>query len=223
MGKTLILNARIITAQKVLPNYCVEITDGKISRIFPCDQLDSWEKDTEIFDSNGAYLSAGLVDMHIHGFAGYGPELNTPQALLKMSELLAQQGVTAFCPTLYCNRPQEMLRTVENTVEAFGQEKGAHLLGYHLEGPFISPQKPGVMKPQDISPIDIPALEKIYHAASGHIANITAAPELPNISSLVDFCREKNILLQAGPEALCEDQLISPLFLSQFQPYTSSV
>lgn len=196
--RTLLLNARLITQGKVLPDYCLEMTDGQISAVFPCEELESLEKDVTVIDAHGAYLAAGMIDMHIHGMAGFGPELGTEEALLEMSLELAKQGVTAFCPTLYCGKPEDMLGIISNTVGAFGKEKGAHIIGYHLEGPFISPQKPGVMKPQDIAPIDLKILEKLYQAAHGHIANMTAAPELPNIAELAAFCQERHILLQSG-------------------------
>lgn len=198
MKRQLILNARVITKGKVLPDHCIEITDGKITQILPCSQVQDLEKEVEIFDACGAYAAPGMIDLHIHGFAGFGPELGTKQALLDMSLALAQEGVTAFCPTLYCGKPEDMLRLVKNTIGAFGQEKGAHILGYHLEGPFISPQKPGVMKPQDIAPVDLNVLQELYNAAQGRIANMTAAPELPNITALAEWCKERNIVLQSG-------------------------
>lgn len=206
--KRLILNARVITQNAVLPDHCIETQDGRITSVLPCAQVQDLEKDTEIFDACGAYAAPGFIDMHIHGFAGYGPELGTQEALLKMSEELAKYGVSAFCPTLYCGKVPDMLRTVQNTVGAFGQEKGARLLGYHLEGPFISPQKPGVMKPDDIAPIDLDALDKLYQAAHGHIANMTAAPELPNIEALAQFCQERHILLQSGHTNATYDEFL---------------
>ncbi len=198
MTHRLIINARVITAEKVLPDHCIEIQEGRIASIFPCQRLQSLEKGVEICDADDAYASAGLIDLHIHGFAGFGPELACEEALLDMSLQLAKNGVTGFCPTLYCGPIAQMRRIIEQTVGAFGREQGARLLGYHLEGPFISPRKPGVMKPQDIAPIDIPALESLWNASKGRIKLMTAAPELPGIEQLVAFCQEKNILLQAG-------------------------
>ncbi len=198
MDKELILNARLITPDGVLPDYCIEIQDRKIAALFPNTKLQTLPANTKILDAQDAYAAPGLIDLHIHGFGGFGPELSTEKALLQLSETLVQAGVTAFCPTLYCAQPDKMLRVIENTVGAFGKEKGAHLLGYHLEGPFISPLKPGVMKPQDIAPIDISVLEKLYTAAHGHITNITIAPELPGIETVIQFAKEHHILLQAG-------------------------
>ncbi len=207
--KKLILNARIITTDKVLPDYCLEIINGKISSIFPSTQLQGLEKDVEVFDACGAYVAPGMIDTHIHGVSGFGPELATEDSLLDMSLQLAQQGVSAFCPTLYCGKPDSMLHIVSNTVGAFGKEKGAHIVGYHLEGPFISPQKPGVMKPQDIAPIDLQALDRLYQAAKGHVANMTIAPELPNIDELAAFCRQRHILLQAGHTNATYEQFLN--------------
>ena len=198
MTHTIILNARLITPDGILPDYCLEIQEGKITALFPNDKLQDLPREAEIIDAQGAYAAPGLIDMHIHGFAGFGPERATEHDLLEMSAQLAKAGVSAFCPTLYCAQPADMLRIIENTVGAFGKEKGAHLIGYHLEGPFISPRKPGVMKPQDIAPINLPVLEKLYQAADGHITNMTIAPELPGIEQVVQFAQEHAILLQAG-------------------------
>lgn len=197
MKRIQIRNVRLITKDQVLPQYGLDLQEGKITAVFSCAERPA-SQDAEIFDAQGAYAAPGLMDLHIHGFGGYGPELASENALLRMSEELAANGVTAFCPTLYCGKPEDMLRIIQSTVGAFGQEKGAHILGYHLEGPFISPKKPGVMKPQDIAPVNLEVLQRLCQAAKGHIAVMTAAPELPGIEELVSFCREHGILLQAG-------------------------
>ena len=200
MKHTIILNTRIITSESVLPDYCIEIQDGKIAALFPNTRLQDLPKDVTVIDAHDAYAAPGLIDGHVHGFAGFGPEQCTENALLQMSDALAQVGVTAFCPTLYCGKPNHMLRVIENTVGAFGKEKGAHLIGYHLEGPFISPTKPGVMKPQDIAPVDLNILEQLYKAAKGHISAMTIAPELPAIAPVIDFCKEHRPLLEPEVE-----------------------
>ena len=196
--RTIILNARLIMPDGVLPDYCLEIQDGKIAALFSNQKLQELPKEAQLIDAQGAYVAPGLIDTHIHGFAGFGPEHAAEKDLLEMSARLAKAGVTAFCPTLYCGQPADMRRIIENTVGAFGKETGAHILGYHLEGPFISPHKPGVMKPQDIAPIDMATLEKLYAAARGHITNMTIAPELPGIEKVAAFAKEHHILLQAG-------------------------
>ena len=198
MTKQLILNARVITPENILPDYCIEIQDKQITALFPNTSLQSLPNDTEIIDAKDAYAAPGFIELHVHGFGGFGPELETEDALLQMSEKLAEVGVTAFCPTLYCGQPADMLRILQKTVGAFGKESGAHLIGYHLEGPFVSPHKPGVMKPQDIAPINLNVLEQLYQAAQGRISLMTVAPELPGLPLVADFCKAHHITLQAG-------------------------
>ena len=175
MTKTLIKNCSLISKTEILPERSVLIENGKIIRIDKAISLA--DSATEIIDARGAYLTPGLIDLHIHGFGGYGPELGAPEALLSMSEKLSKQGVTAFCPTLYCAQPSSMIKLLKKLSPAIGQEKGAKIIGFHLEGPFISPAKPGVMKPQDIIAPDIEILKQLHQAAGGHIAAITLAPE----------------------------------------------
>ena len=116
MKHTIILNTHIITPEAILPDYCIEIQNGKIAALFPNTRLQDLPKNTIVFDAHDAYAAPGLIDAHIHGFAGFGPEQATQEALLKMSDALAQAGVTAFCPTLYCAQPDDMLRIIKNTV-----------------------------------------------------------------------------------------------------------
>ncbi|MBR5151720.1 MAG: N-acetylglucosamine-6-phosphate deacetylase, partial [Elusimicrobiaceae bacterium] len=144
------------------------------------------------------FLLPAFVDLHIHGMAGFGPEQGTPQALLNLSAALAKQGVEAFCPTLYCAKPAHMTQLLTQLIPALGKETGSKIIGFHLEGPFISPQKPGVMRPEDIAPANLNDFIKLYEAAKGHLKIVTLAPELPGIDPVIEFCVRHNILVQAG-------------------------
>ncbi|MBR3632663.1 MAG: N-acetylglucosamine-6-phosphate deacetylase [Elusimicrobiaceae bacterium] len=192
-----ITNVRLITPQQVLADHGLEIEAGKIKAVFPMKEA-PLPLQQPVVDAHGAFAAPGLIDTHVHGLAGFGTEQGTPQALLEMSNALAKTGVTAFCPTLYCAQPSTLEKFLEQMTPAFGRETGARLLGFHLEGPFISPEKPGVMKPQDILPVDAKVLERLYKASDGHIISMTVAPELAHIESLIPFCQKHHILLQAG-------------------------
>lgn len=196
--KTVLSDVSVITASAVLPHHAICIEAGRIAAVAPMDKCAAYTQNAHIIDARGAYAAPGLIDAHIHGFAGFGVEDAAPESLLNMSLALAKEGVTAFCPTLYCAQPDDMERVLKQTSPAIGQERGAHIIGYHLEGPFISPRKPGVMKPQDIAPASLPVLERLYQAARGNITSMTLAPELPGLDGIIRFCQEKHILLQAG-------------------------
>ena len=147
---------------------------------------------------NGNYIIPAFIDTHIHGWGGYGTDSFNAEDLLKMSEVLCKNGVCAFMPAIYPNVPEIMLKNIKALVPALGKEKGAKILGFHLEGPFISPEKLGVMKPDAATKADLGLMHKLYQAAQGKIAALTLAPELENIEKIVNFCLDNNILPQAG-------------------------
>lgn len=197
MTSTFIENITLVAPDIVKENYGILLEEDKIASVFPMQEKPT-TPGAQVIDGQGAYAMPGLIDLHIHGFAGHGPELGSPEELLAMSNALAANGVSAFCPTLYCGQLAQMKNLLTQLAPALGHETGARILGFHLEGPFISPQKPGVMKPQDISPANVQAFAELYEAAQGKIAAVTLAPELENIGPVVDFCLQHHILPQAG-------------------------
>jgi len=189
-------HATLINPHEILENRTVWIEDGKIVQITTGTptSTENWE----VWDLAGACLLPAFIDTHIHGMGGFGPEQGTPQSLLQLSSVLAEQGVSAFCPTLYCARPVQMASLLKKLLPALGKETGAKIAGFHLEGPFISPDKPGVMKPQDIAPANVKDFQQIYDAAEGNISLVTLAPELPEIDPVIKFCLQHRIVVQAG-------------------------
>lgn len=194
--RTIIHNARVVTPAGMLEHAAVWIANGRIIQINNSSPVsgENWQ----LVDAQNKLLLPSWIDLHIHGMGGFGPEQETAQALLDLSSVLAKQGVGAFCPTLYCAQPAQLISLLQKLTPAIGKEMGAHIIGFHLEGPFISPHKPGVMRPQDIAPANLHDFQQIYDAAEGKIAIVTLAPELPGISPIIDFCLQHNIVVQAG-------------------------
>lgn len=198
MKNDLLLNIRLVTPAGVVDNGALWAENDIIRYAGSAAQLPQQARILTPRDGRGAWAVPAFVDLHIHGFGGFGPELGTPEALLHMSDELVRQGVGAFCPTLYCARPEQTEHLLRVLSPALGHEKGAQILGFHLEGPFISPAKPGVMKPQDICVPDAHVLEHFWQAACGRIAAMTLAPEREGIQPVIDFCKAHGILMQAG-------------------------
>lgn len=193
-------NATVFTGFSVMENCAVYIKNNKIVDVFNENRFLSkqFSPKVKIINANGAYIAPGLIDTHIHGIGGFGTDDNKASSILKMSENLVEYGVTSFIPTLYSARPEEMIKSIKAVIKAMGKEKGAHILGLHLEGPFISADRLGVQSPDSISPVDLKLMEKLWKAAKGKIISMTVAPELKHMRELALFCIEKGINLQAG-------------------------
>jgi N-acetylglucosamine-6-phosphate deacetylase len=193
-------NGTVMTGFAVMEHCAVLIEDGKVAEVFSKRRFEqkNFGTDVKLVDVNEAYITPGFIDTHIHGFGGFGTDDASTDSVIEMSKLLAEYGVTSFNPTLYPSEPKSMLEAVKNVSAAIGQESGARIMGLHLEGPFISPERLGVQKPETVSPVDMNFMEHLWEASNGKIINMTVAPELKNMRELALFCIKKGIILQAG-------------------------
>lgn len=171
------------------------IENGKIKKIIKTGILPRAKK---IIDLKNNIITTPFVDTHIHGSYGFGVDSKEPDALLKLSLALKKQGVYAFCPTLFTMPLAQTLSSLKKFSKTIGQEKGAKILGFHLEGPFISKKRLGFMRKEAVQEISLSVLKKLYEAAQGKIISMTVAPEVKNLKILVNFAKKHNILLQAG-------------------------
>jgi N-acetylglucosamine-6-phosphate deacetylase len=188
----------------------VMVEDGLVTDVYSQKRFEKrhFDSGVKIIDAGGCYIAPGFIDTHIHGIGGFGtddPVYNDKgdkaagtESVLAMSEMLAERGVTAFNPTLYPCEPELMLAAVKAISGAIGREQGARIMGLHLEGPFISPARLGVQRPETVRPVDLEFMEKLWEASGGHIVNMTVAPELKGMRELALYCIKKGIVLQAG-------------------------
>jgi N-acetylglucosamine-6-phosphate deacetylase len=200
MNSICIHNGTVMTGFAAMERCAVFVEDGKISDVFSGKRFEQrrFDPGTQIINVDEAIIAPGFIDSHIHGFGGWGTEDSSAESIIGMSRLLAQYGVTAFNPTLYPMESGQMLSAVKAAASAIGREDGAQVMGLHLEGPFISPERLGVMKAGTIQKVDLAFMERLWEAAEGRIVNMTVAPELKGMRELALFCLKKGIVLQAG-------------------------
>lgn len=150
-------NANLLTGYSVMNNCAVLLKSYKIIDVFNETRFakKNFSPDVRFIDMQGANIAPGFIDTHIHGIGGCGTDDLSSDSILKMSEILPQYGVTSFIPTLYSAPKEQMLKAIRAVVDAIGREKGAKILGIHLEGPFISPSRLGVQSAESLSPVDI--------------------------------------------------------------------
>jgi N-acetylglucosamine-6-phosphate deacetylase len=193
-------NGVVLTGFAAMEKCAILLEDGKIADVFSERRFEQrrFNPETAIIDVHGAYIAPGFIDTHIHGFGGYGTEDASTESVLAMSRLLADYGVTAFNPTIYPAESEPLLKAVRNITAAMGHEDGARIMGLHLEGPFISPSRLGVQRPETVRSVDIPFMEQLWEASEGRIVNMTVAPEIKGMRELALFCIKKGIVLQAG-------------------------
>ncbi len=203
-------NANVYTGFSIMKNCAVYIKNGKIADVYNERrfQQKKFSDKTRVIDMCGANILPGFIDTHIHGSGGFGTDDADYHAILGMSSFLAGEGVTAFIPTINASPEKELMKKIDAVLRAMGKEKGAKILGLHLEGPFLSPERIGGQSAEGLSPVDLRLMKRIYKAGKGKIINMTVAPELKNMRELALYCLEKGIILQAGHTNATYEQMI---------------
>lgn len=165
----------------------------------------------EGIDAEGLYALPGLVDIHLHGAAGFDLFDADPASIRRIAEFEAQNGITAFCPAaMTCGEEKlkeildaaaEYGRTVETAASGTETETGApeelpaaSLLGVRLEGPFLSPLKAGAQDPKYIRRGDTAFFREIQERCGGMIRVLDTAPEEPgNLEMILELSEEVRI------------------------------
>lgn len=130
-------------------------------------------------------IAPGLIDLHVHGYGGEEPLSD----LAGMAIALARAGTTSFQPTLFPEAPDKLGATAERVWSAAEQlTAGAEVIGLHLEGPFVNPERAGALPPQDLAVPSVEALRAILGPATGGgrgVRTVTLAPELSGSADLI--------------------------------------
>ncbi len=177
-----IIHGRLFTPQLVAEDGVVLIEDRRIVAVGPTDMV-AIPPDCEVIDVGGRTIVPGLVDVHIHGLLGYscmGSEV------ADVAAALPRFGVTAFCATTITAPVDTVLEALDEMAAAIEQRpRGARILGIHIEGPHLSPRRPGMAKADLQHPLTWEEFARMQKAARGHINMITFAPEEGEAARLI--------------------------------------
>ena len=131
---TIFKNVKIITEKEIVSGE-VAVENGKITAVQP--QIDT-PQSAQIIDGGGRYLSPGFIDLHVHGGGGYSA-MGGRDAVVKMCEAHAKHGTTSILPTTLAAPIAQLKTAIDGVREAQAATDRVHILGVHLEGPFLSP------------------------------------------------------------------------------------
>lgn len=131
-----------------------------------------------LLDADGLMAIPGLVDIHFHGCVGYDMCDGTEEAIQAMADYQQSVGVLAICPATM-TYPEEKLTAIAEAAAAHVNGKGADLVGLHMEGPFISPNKVGAQNPAYVQHPDGEMFLRLQQKAKGLFKQCDLAPEEP--------------------------------------------
>jgi len=154
----------------------------------------------------------GFVDLQVNGGLG----ISFTSATLTMNDIrtvtraLVVRGTLAYCPTVITGDPAVYRHVFPLLARAMRDpELEPHLLGLHLEGPFISPE-PGAIGAHPRAFVQEPSIavfERYQEWAEGHIRILTLAPERPGALELIRHATRQGVIVSLGHHAASDEHL----------------
>ena len=191
---TRIKNGKLIIGDEIISGKYLYFEDGRITNISDAELA----FDAEI-DADGKYVSAGFIDVHVHGGAGYEFVDATDEAILSAANLHAKHGTTTIYPTLSAYNYDTTVKALDAIQKLAGSDKLLpNVYGVHLEGPYFSPKQVGAQDPRFIR-CPQPAEYEEWVQKYGHIIKRWSyAPETEGAVEFQKFLTANGIVGTAG-------------------------
>jgi N-acetylglucosamine-6-phosphate deacetylase len=141
----------------------------------------------------GRVAVPGFVDLQVNGFAGVDFLSASTADYDRAGVALLEGGVTAFQPT-FITAPESAMLDALRAMPANGSS--SHVVGAHVEGPFLSPERLGTHPREHRRDPDLALLDRLLDA--GRVTTFTLAPELRGADALIRRLLERQIVVSAG-------------------------
>jgi len=184
----------IIDNVKVNGTLCsIHIENHKIAKIEKAGQ----KLTAADIDGGGARIIPGMIDVHTHGRMGIDA---MDCRFEELCAAYAKVGTTSFLATTMCMEEDEIRRVTDTPLP---KERGeAHLLGFHLEGPYLAESYCGA---QNVECMVDPSMGNF--ALYKHVKMITVAPERKGALEFIAEASKKCIVSLGHTGCTCQQAM----------------
>jgi N-acetylglucosamine-6-phosphate deacetylase len=192
-----LVNGRVLTDNGFQGGFAVLIDDGRITGLaLPSDPR---VRAAERHDLGGRSLLPGFIDCQVNGGGGVlFNDVPTVEAIRTIGEAHAKFGTTGFLPTLISDDAEVMAKAIDAVNDAVAQGVPG-VLGIHLEGPFIAPERKGVHDPAKFRIADADDVAMVARRHGG-VTLLTLAPERASAEVLQQLVAN-GVIVAAGHTA----------------------
>lgn len=206
-GRQSLTGGQILTEDGLVSGLSLLIENGRILDILP--EAAVGEATSRRLPA-GSILAPGFIDIQVNGGGGVlFNETPTVDGALAIAAAHRRFGTTSILPTVITDRPAVMRHGVAAVREAMAQP-GSGIAGIHLEGPFISPRRPGVHDPALIRRMETADVDWLCRSAADLPLLLTLAPEEATDDHLRQLVAA-GVVLSAGHTAASAERISQTL------------
>lgn len=198
--KKLIFGGDVVTPDGIVQDGALLIDGSRILRVGEGDALPADPTIDERIDAGGRLIAPGFIDLQLNGANGRMLTAQPdPETVRAMAEILPRFGCTAVLPTAITAPVERLIDAAQAVRDAVASEPdGARVLGLHLEGPFINPERAGAHPKAHILPPSTDVLRRIWEASGGTLRLLTLAPEVDGSDDVIDGARKRGVNIAVG-------------------------
>ncbi|HSU28633.1 MAG TPA: N-acetylglucosamine-6-phosphate deacetylase [Chitinophagaceae bacterium] len=184
---------QLYTGEKLLASHAVIVDNGIIAEIVPAASLSpDIDQITPV-----EILAPAFIDLQVYGAGGklFGafPEVDS---LKRLAEHNKRSGTSGCLVTIATNSTDVFKKGID-AIREYWSQKGEGILGLHIEGPWINPEKKGAHIGSLIRKPILKEIQELLDCGKGVIKMITLAPEYCN-SELIAVFQSHHIIISAG-------------------------
>lgn len=193
------MHGTIVTPFQLLEDRIIIIEKGKIIAITDKKEDLAILKNVEIIEAQNKFIVPGYIDIHVHGGGGSDVMDGEYEAIKQVATTHSRFGTTAFLPTTMTMTKDKIIKSLKSIHEARLKGTGtAEILGIHLEGPYINPEKKGAQKEEDIKKVSVEEFLEFNQASGNLIRLVTIAPEMPGAIDFIRWLHQQGIIVSVG-------------------------
>ncbi len=164
-------------------------------------------------DHEAEWVAPAFFDLQINGCLGhaFNSESLTPEIVSQIVQECHRHGIAGLCPTLITNSFQALEHGFQTLKQAREQDPrlARALPGYHLEGPYISPEDGprGAHPREHVRPPNWDEFCRLQEAAGGKILLVTLAPEWPEALPFIEKLAKNGVVVAVAHTAATGEQI----------------
>ena len=186
---------RVFDGEQMHEHQAVLVKGGRIADVVA---IDAMPRGLEVRNVKGL-LAPGFIDVQVNGGGGVlFNDTPTVEGIRAIGAAHRKFGTTGFLPTLITDTREKMAAAVAAVRDGLAAGVPG-LLGVHLEGPFLNPERKGAHDPKYMRPIEDEDLCVMTSLGAGRTV-VTLAPEMVPMEA-ISRLTNAGVIVSAGHTA----------------------
>jgi N-acetylglucosamine-6-phosphate deacetylase len=193
------LEGAVVLPDRVVPHGLVALNGTHIIGVWDLEAAPRPEGQDERHTTKleKGYIAPGYIDLHVHGGGGADFSQGDAEGVAVITETHARHGTTGLLATTLTLPEDVILRALRAAKAA--PRRGARILGFHIEGPFINAKLKGAQDERYVRPATIGEIDRLLaEGEEEHVWHFTVAPEVAENMAAIRYLKERGAVISAG-------------------------